>query len=234
MSSKAACKFQHWYWIARRITSRTTLDPQLAPSGTDTALVTTNSDGLDMEKCTAGIYSNSCCKVSWRAQLPAGWEENIIYAHPSAELRARQTPLQKAQGCGRQTHQDNSGSFWANRKKERPEAGMGTGASSGKGSWFSNLNGAHPCIPPPNRKHTSPNLHSDRLPLRIINIMDYALKQIQQSPRNRINTRQRKDYLSVHLYWLEEFPSKIHVHRNLKMWSYLERGSLPLELVTSA
>ena len=141
MCSWAACRFQHWYCMARWITYRTTLDPQLALSSIDTTLVTTSSDGLDTEKCTAGEYSNSCCKVSWWGQLPAGWEENIIYRHPSAELRAKQTPLQNHHRMWQTDTlvlQDNSGSFWAKRKKERPETGLGTVTGSGKGSWLSN------------------------------------------------------------------------------------------------
>lgn len=35
----------------------------------------------------------------------------------------------------------------------------------------------------------------------------------------------------MHLYWLEQCPSKIYVHQNHRMGPYLEIGSLPLELV---
>lgn len=158
MSSWAACKFQHWYWMARWMTYRSTLDPQLPPTSTDTALVTTSSDGLNTEKCTAGEYSNSCWKVSWGRSLPTGSEENIIYRHPSAELRAEQTRLQSPQQCGHQIHQCSGTTAALSEWRERSRGGWaGDSDRLRKGQLTQQ---ASPCTLHPCGKHTySPNLH---------------------------------------------------------------------------
>lgn len=141
------------------MTYRSTLDPQLAPTSTDTALVTTSSDGLKMEKYTAGEYANSWWKVSWGRSLPAGSEENIIYRHPSAKLRAEQTRLQSPQGCGRQICQCSRTTAALSEQRERSRD-----RRLGCGQWQAQERAAtqraSPCTLYPCGKHTeSPNLH---------------------------------------------------------------------------
>lgn len=163
--------------MARWMTYRSTLDPQLAPTSTDTALVTTSSDGLKMEKCTAGEYSNSCWKVIWGRSLPAGSEENIIYRHPSAELRAEQTWLQSPQGCGCQIRQCSRTTAALSEQRERSRD-----RRLGWGQWQAQERAADSASQPmysiPMWKAHIISQPAWWLPIRIINIMDYALKQI--------------------------------------------------------